>query len=462
MPPGLIFLYVLISIIVITTIILLIIYRDEIFGNNYGTYSEIMSTGCITENGKCNEIGFVTTYQDCIVNPKTKKGCLNEDNKESLKRKEINVTACSPACRVSIWKDIKISECINGEKTITKECVSNDAYGINTCTYEISNNNGSLQNYIPEGCLSDGNIVTCNVGSFYTKIELCEKEKSKEILDSKIENECIVNDVIYTPLCRSFDTLNYMTDDINLLNEGWIDTPFNLTLESEITEFEDIKLNLENGDPSITLINGKYTCNQPCFYFDEIQGEWDEAILRLIGDFNFLIKDKLFLSLWNIPCKMGEKMLKKLGNCRGDPFSLFERTECLMLNLKNEDTLKINGLLLTVKPTRHFTNKNYIYCNILSIFSKNFKGYLSLENEKLYLDQNIKSEFLIEYLGENRYNIRTSNNQEINVKTINNENINLDNVYLRGGNYLNGNIFDFDSFNNLLLKRSVGVNKLFK
>ena len=133
-----------------------------------------------------------------------------------------------------------------------------------------------------------------------------------------------------------------------------------------------------------------------------------------------------------------------------------------MLNLKNEDTLKINGLLLTVKPTRHFTNKNYIYCNILSIFSKNFKGYLSLENEKLYLDQNIKSEFLTEYLGENRYNIRTSNNQEINVKTINNENINLDNVYLRGGNYLNGNIFDFDSFNNLLLKRSVGVNKLFK
>ena len=105
--------------------------------------TEIMYTQCETKSGKCNEIGNKTSYKICnnVV-------------------KYINSTPCSINCRYSIWEDFSTTDCIDNKKTITKKCINNDAYGINTCTYQLSNDNGSLDNYIPEGCTLDNNIIS--------------------------------------------------------------------------------------------------------------------------------------------------------------------------------------------------------------------------------------------------------------------------------------------------------------
>ena len=58
-------------------------------------------------------------------------------------------------------------------------------------------------------------------------------------------------------------------------------------------------------------------------------------------------------------------------------------------------SVKMNGLLLTIKPTRNYEENNYIYCNIIAIFEKDYIGYLYLEENILYWSQDKKSEFLL-------------------------------------------------------------------
>ena len=80
-----------------------------------------------------------------------------------------NPVQYSPPCRVSVWEINNKSECINNIRTITSECVPNDAYGINNCTYLLAPNT-SISSI---GCMMNQNIVTCPVGSFYTYAEMC-------------------------------------------------------------------------------------------------------------------------------------------------------------------------------------------------------------------------------------------------------------------------------------------------
>jgi len=133
---------------------------DEYTKLGYGVYSQPEKTECINSSGLCSEKGVISEISYCIPNKNTKRGCIDKNGKQTYDIK-ITQTGCTTSCRYSIWdnelttgcfipispsqntSEILSPRCIKkGEKGISitkKKCIQNDAYGINTCSYELNN-----------------------------------------------------------------------------------------------------------------------------------------------------------------------------------------------------------------------------------------------------------------------------------------------------------------------------------
>ena len=195
--------YVLLGFICILLFLIFIYYfRYEIFGIpnsltneeyttlKYGYYDTPIQTECINYSGICSEKGIISKISYCIPNAITKKGCIGKDGFQTYDT-EIEQTSCTTSCRYSIWGEEIITPCylesdmnddcikpntVKGYKTLTKTCIQNDAYGMNTCSYDIN-----INSTIFDGCKlnSNGFTVECNVGSTYKEIQLCRNPINK-------------------------------------------------------------------------------------------------------------------------------------------------------------------------------------------------------------------------------------------------------------------------------------------
>lgn len=188
-------LFLIFFIILIIFIIFIFIFRYSIFGIDsnlspseysdlgYGYYSSASKTSCLNQSGFCSEPGIVSEISLCIPNSSTKKGCINSSGFQTFNSK-ISQQDCSTSCRYSIWNQPIISQCLlpspiddvcitdsqKGFITLEKTCIQNDAYGMNTCTYDIN-----LNSEIFPGCVlsNNGYTVECSVGSVYKEIKEC-------------------------------------------------------------------------------------------------------------------------------------------------------------------------------------------------------------------------------------------------------------------------------------------------
>ncbi len=170
---------IILSIIIVVSLLLIFsfkffVFNFPLFYMNFGHYSDKIVTDCYTENDKCTEIGYSTTYKYCIKNKNNGRGCLNKNTQSFSPKIENN--SCLPSCKKYVWKTEKISKCIisnvssmTGIQTITKKCVINDQQGTNNCIVEKSQNN-----VIKKGCSkNDGFTYTCENGSTYEQLIDC-------------------------------------------------------------------------------------------------------------------------------------------------------------------------------------------------------------------------------------------------------------------------------------------------
>lgn len=183
-------------------LLLFFLYRIEIFGISdsltneeylnlgYGYYDIPQQTECINQTNKCSEKGIISEIQVCIPNEKTKNGCIKKGSIQTFESK-ISEKNCISSCRYSIWGKTHISECFldnndicffnnKGFKILEKKCIQNDAYGMNTCSYDLNTNSK-----IFDGCVlnSNGYTVECNVGSIYKEIQTCNNPVNLDTLE---------------------------------------------------------------------------------------------------------------------------------------------------------------------------------------------------------------------------------------------------------------------------------------
>uniref|UniRef100_A0A6C0AEI0 Uncharacterized protein n=1 Tax=viral metagenome TaxID=1070528 RepID=A0A6C0AEI0_9ZZZZ len=502
---------IILIILIIIICIVFYIFRFEIFDmdftDSFGKYSEPIQSSCISPNGKCNIPGNQYTYRECVKNPITGKGCLDENNIQTFKSQTTS-TQCLPSCRSSIWGAEIISPCqkrntldclISGEqgiRSIKKECLNNDASGINTCKYKLSDTG-----IISTGCELNGETVTCKVGSYFEKYETCENLDNFPICGnwgvlkgtipeehSKVNNQetffseflsCDANEdqFYFSKNCRSFENGNLISGDVNIFKKGFHNVKMvcrdengNATKCQKIEctkSLKNIYNNLNNNKKSIgcpvETIN--YTCHKPCVYINELEGNWDQEIKNLVGNFKIINKSDFFLTLNNIPCSYNNSLTKKqitktkLYDCFGDPESNLHPTKCIMVNslevLNNKEIYSINkncnnekiitrsGLLVSLKPTRNYSgNPNILFCHIISIFSGEYKGVLVYEKDQLFwrkfdfLNENLKAtEFLLEYTG-GYFNLKV-NGKVVNLETENGKKMDLNGINFIGNNYEN-------------------------
>ncbi len=251
--------------------------KDEALKTGYGYYEEIITT-CETENGKCSEVGTLSKYKECIPHPATNRGCLIETNdlwrlEQSYKSSKVENVACSSSCRSSIWELDFYSECVistkdnlkatrdgfcinsltppTGYRTRNSTCVPNDATGINTCTYSLSSNNGSLGGLMSEvfAVGDDGVTVTCQVGAKYSHLEMCEVTNIPICENFKRVEACTPyeDEYYFTDKCRSFFTGEYITGDENLFQSGWSERELHLDefIDDGLT-LKQVRENIEN------------------------------------------------------------------------------------------------------------------------------------------------------------------------------------------------------------------------
>lgn len=123
---------------------------------DYGTYSILFQTDCLSSTGNCSEYGLQHIYQECIPNPITGYGCLDDDNKQTFKTK-ITTSPCLSQCRSKSLKltedntikyisysdgsDIPFSNIKCLDDTFTSyikksyQCILNDDQGTSNCDY---------------------------------------------------------------------------------------------------------------------------------------------------------------------------------------------------------------------------------------------------------------------------------------------------------------------------------------
>ena len=294
----------LIVLIIITLIIILFyIFRFQIFNftddfgvikGNYGTYSKENISTCISFNGKCNTPGTQVLTQECIPNPDNFRGCISSKGRQTY-NSVIKTIPCLSSCRSSLWETENFSPCLlqdtgvdikcidpsqKGIKTLKKTCIANDATGVNACTYNISINNGGLQNNVPDGCILNNitSIVTCEVGSSYYQYESCNtplriiNPSPSSLVSSLINplfnstgtnsldntnitknlvpydicgnwniNKNSVKSLFFTNECKSFTDGNFISGDTNLFMNGFRDIEmFCLNAENNVTSCKNL------------------------------------------------------------------------------------------------------------------------------------------------------------------------------------------------------------------------------
>lgn len=155
-------------ILLLSLIILFFIYRYDIFKFNSEDFGKFIyeTSECLSTTGKCNQVGKTTEIKKCIRNPITKKGCLNENIQ--VMKSEVKSISCVPMCKSSIWQIKDVSPCVLGIKTTIEECISWDAFGVNTCTYPYMSNSTGCEMSV------DGFTMICGVSSLLTVTEKCE------------------------------------------------------------------------------------------------------------------------------------------------------------------------------------------------------------------------------------------------------------------------------------------------
>lgn len=498
---------IVIFLIILTILILLYIYKFEIFSpiiindNNYGKFSDDIIGECVTSDNYCNKSGSSSVTKICIPS-KENNGCFSDG--EITFSTKITIKPCLISCRQSIWETIDITESesdINTKK-ITRLCTPHDATGINGCT--INN-----PTYLPEGCTysSDKKIISCKTGSTYTsEIKIQKTFKSNlgiwglrtgtpfpSISGSPIFSDqislsttpCVGStEINQSNLCYSFEDNQPIKGDSNLMKLGYLKLPmgcvktldqniqgnFNINIKDPFnmgdgsickiesyTNSTDIEFLLKQGMVSTSLFKSDVpSCNRLCVYIEEVNGNWNPQIKKLINNFNILKKGNLFLTLNNYPCPQNVLDLinyspnktqnlelyyinsnqPPLSNCQGNPLELLQNTNTLMLDQK----IKYPKMFLNFKPTREITNPCILYTKILGFFNNEYLGvliYNSLEgliwkqsNLKGYLDGiDIDNPLVTEFkliFNKNTFSLKVEND-DILVNT-GNGNIDLNNI----------------------------------
>src|SRR5260221_6472769 len=116
---------IIIILTILTAIVLLFLFRQEIFGfgpmskdealsRGYGYYDESITTSCMNSSGKCSELGVQTTVTNCIPNPTTGRGCIDSNGSQTYKS-IITHSNCVPQCRASVLEIEGVSDCSNTE-----------------------------------------------------------------------------------------------------------------------------------------------------------------------------------------------------------------------------------------------------------------------------------------------------------------------------------------------------------
>jgi hypothetical protein len=176
--------------------------NEEYTKLGYGYYSDPIETECINQSGKCSEKGIISQISYCVPNEKTKRGCIKKGGIQTFESKIVEKN-CIASCRYSIWSETKVSDCVpkdkffsddcvfnnKGIRTLEKKCIQNDAYGMNTCSYDINTNSK-----IFDGCSlnSNGYTVNCNIGSIYHELESCNLENFPKCGKWKIDQEAYI------------------------------------------------------------------------------------------------------------------------------------------------------------------------------------------------------------------------------------------------------------------------------
>lgn len=263
---------VIIFIIIIVLIVILIFsYRDIIVGafrpvnvdlitteqallRGFGYYGDSVDGECVTTTipSHCGETGSKTVTRQCIPNPKTGRGCIGPNGKQSFAT-IVDTQACTIMCRSSIWTNEVKGVCIlpplstlspggskicyppdtKGEQTITKTCVAHDAVGINSCIYEQPpppNSGGGSGTTIPPECTQDpiGSTVTCNIGYTLQTTQPCDVDLGSQICGEWVlpnGNSCMYSNTQGNfNICRGPTGIPY-TNETDLLSAGWADIP---------------------------------------------------------------------------------------------------------------------------------------------------------------------------------------------------------------------------------------------
>lgn len=222
-------LIIFIVVLLIIAVALLYAFRDKVFKKGkvlasappdeqsqagYGTYGPASYGLCKTQSGLCSDPGSQTVTQQCIPNPITGLGCLDENGNQTFSPKVSNQN-CNVPCR-----QFKFVETTRNPNLANKDAGTYDSI----CKYYPSgqNENGVIQpNYndiISYPCLPSNT----KIGQYYVKKDTCLPN------DKLGTNECSVtcgeidflpngfsvpptedpNSVLFVPVCNIDPTIN--------------------------------------------------------------------------------------------------------------------------------------------------------------------------------------------------------------------------------------------------------------
>lgn len=177
---------------------LLFIFRKKIFKKDeivFGTYVESSRGDCVTVTGACDSDGTQTIIEECIPNPTTNYGCLDDNGDQTFKAR-ITTARCELSCRTSSFvvsesemcnridaitgliddseKVCLIEKNIIGYKEKTYTCDHIDDTGVNNCLYTcgvddvirfdsgvIKINEDNYANLYPKTILGDSEFIYC-------------------------------------------------------------------------------------------------------------------------------------------------------------------------------------------------------------------------------------------------------------------------------------------------------------
>ena len=138
-------LIVLFLVLIVVAVLLVYFLSDKIFKKGkyigtapaseqkdagYGTYATGVTSACFTASGLCTDVGNQTITQECIPNPTTGLGCLDDEGNQTFAPKVTNQNCKIPCKSFTL---VNYNEAFPNEQTLDSVCSYPSPYDLELC-----------------------------------------------------------------------------------------------------------------------------------------------------------------------------------------------------------------------------------------------------------------------------------------------------------------------------------------